>query len=57
MEIAILASGDAKIELICDGADRETNAGNDISWGFKVESLDKSLALQITGTKSQGRFF
>ncbi|RCX12981.1 lactoylglutathione lyase [Anaerobacterium chartisolvens] len=43
MEIAFLASGETKIELICDGSDRDINVGNDISWGFEVESLDKTL--------------
>jgi lactoylglutathione lyase len=45
VEIAFLGNGETKIELICDGKSRETTVGNDISWGFEVESLDKALAL------------
>lgn len=45
VEIAFLGSRETKIELICDGESRDTNVGNDISWGFEVESLDKTLTL------------
>ncbi|TCL62601.1 lactoylglutathione lyase [Hydrogenispora ethanolica] len=45
VEIAFLDSGETKIELICDGENRDSNVGNDISWGFEVGSLDKALAL------------
>lgn len=45
MEIAFLGKGETKIELICDGESRDTVVGNDISWGFEVESLDKALVL------------
>lgn len=44
-EIAFLGRGETKIELLCDGEGRDTVVGNDISWGFEVESLDKALAL------------
>lgn len=44
-EIAFLGSGETKIELICDGQGGEISVGSDISWGFEVPSLDKSLAL------------
>jgi lactoylglutathione lyase len=44
-EIAFLGAGETKIELICDGKDRETNVGDDISWGFDVSSLERSLEL------------
>jgi lactoylglutathione lyase len=44
-EIAFLGEGETKIELICDGESRDTVVGNDISWGFVVESLDKVLTL------------
>lgn len=45
VEIAFLGNTETKIELICDGDDRDTNAGTDISWGFEVDSLDEALAL------------
>ena len=45
VEIAFLGNGATKIELICDGGSREINVGNDISWGFEVDSLDQALAL------------
>ncbi|MBU3113578.1 VOC family protein [Clostridium lacusfryxellense] len=45
MEIAFLGKGETKIELICDDERMDTVVGNDISWGFEVESLDKMLVL------------
>lgn len=45
VEIAFLGGGETKIELLCEGENRETVTGSDISWGFEVESLDKALAL------------
>lgn len=45
LELAFLGSGETKIELICDRQSRDTNIGHDISWGFEVESLEKSFAL------------
>lgn len=45
VEIAFLGDGDTKIELICDGCDRNSNIGEDISWGFEVESLDSVIDL------------
>jgi lactoylglutathione lyase len=45
VEIAFMGSGETQIELICDGENRDTHTGSDISWGFEVESLEKSLAL------------
>lgn len=45
MEIAFLGKGETKIELIRGGEIRDTVVGNDISWGFEVESVDKALAL------------
>ncbi len=44
-EIAFLGNSETKIELICDGKQRDTNVGNDISWGFEVPSLEKALDL------------
>ncbi len=43
--IAFLDGGGAKIELLSDGLDRQTEVGGDISWGFEVESLDKTLQI------------
>lgn len=45
LKIAFLGKGETKIELICDGKNRDINVGNDISWGFEVESLDKAIEL------------
>jgi lactoylglutathione lyase len=44
-EIAFLGSGDTQIELHCDGLSRQSVIGDDISWGFVVDSLEKALAL------------
>lgn len=44
-DIAFLGNGATKIELLCDGVKRETNVGEDISWGFEVESLDRAIAM------------
>lgn len=44
VKIVFLGKGETEIELICDGKDRDINVGNDISWGFEVESLDDALA-------------
>lgn len=44
-EIAFLGKGETQIELICEGDGIDTNVGNDISWGFATESLDKALEL------------
>ncbi len=43
-EIAFLGDGETQIEFIC-GGDREIHVGDDISWGFEVESLDQTLSL------------
>jgi lactoylglutathione lyase len=45
MEIAFLGDGETKIELICNVLNTSVNVGQDISWGFEVNSLDKMLAL------------
>ncbi|WP_077612464.1 VOC family protein [Clostridium sp. Marseille-P2415] len=45
IEIAFLGSGETKIELICGGESRETDIGEDISWGFEVESLENALSM------------
>lgn len=45
MEIAFLGDGDTKIELICDANKQEISVGNDISWGFTVESVEKMMSI------------
>lgn len=45
LEIAFLGSGETKIELICSGETRKSEVGEDISWGFEVESLEGTLSL------------
>lgn len=44
-EIAFLGDGETKIELICNKAKQEVNVGQDISWGFTVDSVDKMMTL------------
>lgn len=43
-QIAFLGDGDTSIELICDQKHNKITIGDDISWGFQVESLDQTLA-------------
>ena len=57
VEIAFLGKGETKIELICVGESRDTIVGNDISWGFEVESLDKMLVLVKEKGIFQQKFF
>ncbi len=47
---------DTKIELICGTAgNHKTNVGEDISWGFKVKSLDDTMTmLDDMGIKYEG---
>jgi lactoylglutathione lyase len=45
VDIAFLGDQETQIELICDGENRNTVVGADISWGFKVESIDEVLVL------------
>jgi lactoylglutathione lyase len=44
VEIAFLGDGETKIELICYGSGKEVNAGQDISWGFEVGSVNEMMA-------------
>jgi len=41
MEIIFLGSGETQVELICNKKAGDIVAGQDISLGFEVESLDK----------------
>lgn len=50
MEISFLGEDDTKLELICNDNFKNIIAGNAVSLGFKVDSLDKMLEL----VKSRG---
>jgi len=43
MEIAFLGQGETKIELIFDPSKNNIDPGHDISWGFRVASLDETM--------------
>jgi lactoylglutathione lyase len=43
MEIAFLGKGETKVELIFDAKSDKRNYGDDISLGFEVESVDKTM--------------
>ncbi len=43
-EIAFLGDGETKIELICNAENKQIHVGQDISWGFEVDSLDAAIA-------------
>lgn len=45
MEIAFLGEGDTQIELISEKNRKEIEVGQDISWGFEVDSLDEMMLL------------
>ena len=44
-EIVFLGDGETQIELIANAGKTETHVGEDISWGFEVESLEDAMAL------------
>lgn len=44
-DIVFLGSGETKVELICDGSNRDIVVGEDISWGFEIDSIDRLLTL------------
>ena len=44
-EIAFLNDAETKIELICNKDKKEINIGQDILWGFYVDSVEKQMAL------------
>lgn len=55
VEIAFLGQGETKVELIADENIKEVNAGQDISWGFEVKSLDEMMSIvQEKGINIQG---
>lgn len=43
MEIAFLGQGETKIELIYSADKEEIQLGDDISWGFMVDSVDEKI--------------
>ncbi len=43
MEISFIGEGETKVELICNGKLKKLDAGNRVTLGFKVESLDEKL--------------
>jgi len=55
MQIAFLGSGETKVELIYDGANKNRSYSNDISIGFEVESLEATIELlKGKGIKVEG---
>lgn len=56
-EIAFLGDGETKIELICNENNKEVNVGQDISWGFEIESVDKMMEfVKNNGIEYSGPF-
>lgn len=54
-EIVFLGEGETKIELICNKQKQEIDPGNDISWGFEVDSIENLIImLNQSGYKIQG---
>lgn len=45
MEIAFLGNGETQIELIQEKRRAEIEVGQDISWGFEVESLEEMMSV------------
>lgn len=45
VEIVFLGDGETQIELMTSSTGKKVDVGQDISWGFEVESLDDMLAL------------
>ncbi len=43
-EIAFIGDGETKVELICNGSNSDVHIGQDISWGFIVDSVDEMMA-------------
>jgi len=44
VEIAFLGDGETQVELIGSGVTKEMSIGEDISLGFKVSSVDETMA-------------
>ncbi len=45
LEIAFLETGETQIELVCNTEAKDAAAGDAVSWGFEVDSLDDALAM------------
>lgn len=43
MEISFLGQGETKVELICNENLKKLDAGNRVTLGFKVDSLDEKI--------------
>jgi len=43
MEISFVGEGETKVELICSEKLKKLDAGNRVTLGFKVESLDEKI--------------
>ncbi len=43
IEIAFLGDGETRIELYCDGGNKKSDIGQDISLGFEVNSVEEKL--------------
>lgn len=43
MEISFLGEGETKVELICNENFKNLDAGNRVTLGFRVESLDEKI--------------
>lgn len=56
-EIVFLGDGETKIELIYNENNKEVNVGQDISWGFEIESVDKMMEfVKNKGIECSGPF-
>ncbi len=42
-EIAFLGEGETQVELICDENNKDISIGEDISWGFEVNSIEEKM--------------
>ncbi len=45
IEIAFISDGETQMELICDKNGGNIKYGEDISWGFQVDSLDAIMKI------------
>ena len=45
LEIAFLGTGETQLELVCSGESAKATAGDAVSLGFEVDSLDNALSL------------
>ncbi|SHI23597.1 lactoylglutathione lyase [Sporobacter termitidis DSM 10068] len=45
LEIAFLKTGETQLELVKNAGSQSVAAGDAVSWGFQVDSLDDALAM------------